>query len=484
MSNLLIPMPTEWAETSDSFQINAQTMIMADSAEVPFSAETAAIAGTLSVMLFGRLGRYLEIGAGTLPSNFIRLSIAENSELGAEGYQLTVNQDGVLLRAAAPAGLFFGIQTLWQLIPLTGDLVIDGCVITDKPRFAYRAAMLDVSRHFFPVEDVKHFIDLMALYKFNKFHLHLTDDQGWRIEIKSWPNLTTHGGLTQVGGGKGGFYTQEEFTDIVAYAAKRYIEIIPEIDMPGHTNAALSSYPDLNPDGVDVPPLYTGTEVGFSTLTVHKDLTYAFIDDVVREIAALSPSPYFHIGGDESHATPMDDYRYFIQRVQKIVVSHGKTMVCWEEIGQAPIMSGTLAQHWFSDFAQKAVAQGGKAICSPASKIYMDMKYDESCPLGLTWAGTANTQQSYEWDPTTLMSGVDESEIVGLEAPLWTETIVTRADIEYMVFPRLLGVAEIGWSPATGRSWDEYRIRLAAHGKRLTALGVNFYRDPVVDWES
>lgn len=478
MTKNLIPMPFSVTETADSFRLNDKTVIVVENADLAF------IGRFLSEKLLAQTGMNISFGDEHSLTNVIRLSVVETLDVGAEGYTLVVEQDAITIQAAAPAGVFYGVQTLLQLIPLQGDPVIDGCVITDKPRFAYRGAMLDVGRHFFPVEDVKHYIDLMALYKFNKFHLHLTDDQGWRIEIKSWPNLTAHGSQTEVGGGKGGFYTQEQYSDIVAYAAKRYIEVIPEIDMPGHTNAALSSYPDLNPDGVDAPPLYTGTEVGFSTLTVHKELTYTFIDDVVREIAALSPSPYFHVGGDESHVTPLEDYRVFIQRVQKIVATHGKTMIGWEEIGQAPLVPGALAQHWFSDFARQAVLQGGKVICSPASKIYLDMKYDEACPLGLTWSGTVNTQQSYEWDPATLMEGVAESDIVGLESPLWTETIITRADMEYMIFPRLLGVAEIGWSPASGRSWGEYRTRLAAHGVRMAALGVNFYRDPLVDWDA
>lgn len=474
----LIPKPMSIVAVDGKCRLAELSFIMSPSAHLSL------IASYLSDALRVATGVSLVVIEGTNSGleGSVTLSLGDEAVYGAEGYRLSVMTNQISIEAAHPAGVFYGVQTLLQLIPTSGEAEIACCVITDKPRFTHRAMMLDVARHFFPVEDVKHLIDLMALYKFNKLHLHLTDDQGWRIEIKSWPNLTAHGGQTQVGGGVGGFYTQAEYADIVAYAAERYIDIIPEIDMPGHTNAALSSYPDLNADGVAAPPLYTGVEVGFSTLTEGKDLTYQFIDDVVREVAALSPSPYFHIGGDESHATPLEDYRTFISRVQDIITSHGKTMIGWEEIGQAPIARGTIAQHWFSDFARQAVAQGGKVICSPAKRIYLDMKYHENSPLGLTWSGTVNTQQSYEWDPATLMDGVAEADILGIEAPLWTETIQTRADIEYMVFPRLLGVAEIAWSPAHGRAWDEYRTRLSAHGRRLAARGVNFYRDPCVDW--
>ena len=476
MNRNLIPLPASIMATEGEFRITAQTVIAA------YRPETAVIAAQLAEMIKSITGLELSVVEGDTDSNVIRLSDAGGGDLGVEGYRLTVTSQHISIEAAQFAGVFYGVQTLRQLLPLTGEAVIGACSITDQPRFAYRGAMLDVSRHFFSIADIKRVIDLIALYKMNKMHLHLTDDQGWRIEILSWPNLTAHGSTTQVGGGAGGYYTQADYAEIVAYAQARYVEIVPEIDMPGHTNAALSSYPDLNPDGVDAPALYSGTEVGFSTLTINKELTYAFLDDVVREVAALTPGQYFHIGGDESHATPPEDYQVFLARIQHIVKSHGKKLIGWEEIGQTELLPGTVVQHWFSDFSRKAVVQGGKVICSPASRAYMDMKYDESSPLGLTWAGTANTHQSYEWEPGTLMEGVSESDIIGVEAPLWSETILTVRDIEFMMFPRLLGIAEIGWSPAAGRSWEEYRVRLAVHGARLSALGVNFYRDPLVDW--
>ena len=261
----------------------------------------------------------------------------------------------------------------------------------------------------------------------------------------------------------------------MAYARSRYIDIVPEIDIPGHTNAALASYPELNCNGV-APALYTGTEVGFSSLCIDKELTYEFLDDVIGELAALTPGPYIHVGGDEAHSTPAEDYRRFIERAQQIVQAHGKQMLGWAEIAQIDLSPGTVAQYWQGDFGSRAAAQGVKLIMSPADRSYLDMKYDDSTPLGLNWAGNIDVERAYSWDPATLLPGVGEDAVLGVEAPLWTETLDNMDDLEYMVFPRLLGLAEIGWSPAEGRSWDEYRLRLGEHAPRLEALGVNFYR--------
>jgi hexosaminidase len=353
--------------------------------------------------------------------------------------------------------------------------------IRDTPRFEWRGAMLDVARHFFSVEDVKRYIDLISHYKMNRLHLHLTDDQGWRIEIKSWPRLTEFGGRTQVGGTGGGYYTQEQYKEIVEYARSRYITIVPEIDTPGHTNAALASYAELN-SSEEAPALYTGTEVGFSTLWINSEITYRFLDDVIRELAALTPTPYIHIGGDEARSTPEADYKKFIKRFQEIVVAHGKTTVGWNEIGEAELLPGTIAQQWVGTGYENAKRQGAKIILSPANKVYLDMKYDASTPIGLDWAALISVKDAYDWDPGSYMDGLEEADILGLEAPLWTETVVTMKDIEYLSFPRVIGVAELAWS-SKGQNWEEYRQRLAAHGKRMEVMGINFYKSPDVDWE-
>jgi hexosaminidase len=228
---------------------------------------------------------------------------------------------------------------------------------------------------------------------------------------------------------------------------------------------------------------YTGIEVGFSSLCIRRDETYTFVDDVVGEVAALTPGPYLHVGGDEPLSTDPDDYRYFVERVQRIVRAHGKRMLGWEEIAQAKIRRSTLVQHWHDpELARRAVAQGAKLVLSPATRTYLDMKYSRSSPLGLTWAGTTSVRDAYDWDPATLVDGLSERDVVGVEAPLWSETIDARTGLDHLAFPRLLGVAEIGWSPAEGRSWREYRTRLAAHGRRLDALDVGYHRAPDVPW--
>jgi len=411
----------------------------------------------------------------------------------AEGYEIAVDAAAVTITASQPAGLFYGVQTFRQLLPAfiefdavradkSRPLHVAPVRITDNPRFEWRGAMLDVARHFFSVDEVKRYIDLIALYKFNRLHLHLADDQGWRIEIKSWPKLATHGGSTEVGGGPGGYYTQAQYSELVAYARDRFITIVPEIDMPGHTNAALASYAELNCDG-KARDLYTGIEVGFSSLCVDKDVTYRFIDDVVREIAKLTPTPYVHIGGDEVKTLTPQQYIQFIERVQKIVNSHGKHVVGWDEIAPAELWRTTIVQHWRPDGTPTAaVKQGAKIIMSVASRAYLDMKYDNSTPIGLNWAANIEVKDAYDWDPATIAKDVPESALLGVEAPVWSETLASIRDVEYMAFPRILAIAEIGWSPAAARKWDEFRVRLAAHGPRLSALGVNFYRSPSVAW--
>jgi hexosaminidase len=316
----------------------------------------------------------------------------------------------------------------------------------------------------------------------NVLHLHLSDDQGWRIEIKSWPNLATYGGSTQVDGGKGGYYTQVQYADIVKYAKERYITIVPEIDMPGHTNAALASYAELNCNG-KATELYTGTRVGFSTFCTGKEVTYKFIDDVVRELAALTPGPYIHIGGDESHSTKKEDYIPFINKVQDIVLSHGKQILGWDDIAIAGLKPNVVAQHWANiKNAKMAVNQGAKILMSPSTKAYLDMQYDKTTPLGLHWAAYIEVDSAYKWDPAKLVPGVGNENVLGIEAPLWTETITNMDQMEFMVFPRLPGYAEIGWTPALTRNWEEYKVRLGKQGERFKAMDINYYPSSLVPW--
>ncbi|WP_370968752.1 beta-N-acetylhexosaminidase [Amycolatopsis sp. cg9] len=430
--------------------------------------------------------------AAGLPA--ISLKLGRDSRIGTEGYELKVARDGVTLKANTADGLFEGVQSLRQLLPSAIDAKrvqhrtwpVAGGTILDYPRFAERGAMLDVARHFFKPDQVKRYIDQIAQYKVNTLHLHLADDQGWRIEIKSWPKLATVGGKTAVDGDPGGYYTQAQYQDIVAYAASRHITVIPEIDMPGHTNAAQSTYAELNCDGKAVP-VRTDTEVGYSSLCISSPITYKFVEDVVRELAAITPGRYLHIGGDEAHSTPPADYLAFEKKVQPIVAKYGKKVTGWHEIAKSDPPASAVPQYW--DFGgdnasvAAAAARGSKILMSPANYAYLDMKYDASTPLGQDWAALIEVRDGYDWDPASLVTGVGESQVAGVEAPLWTETIRTSADIEYMAFPRLPGIAEIGWSPKSTHDWDAYRARLAKQSPRWVAQGIDFYRSPQVDWK-
>lgn len=480
----LIPLPESVQPGIGSFVLKRNGVILTE----PATDENKWIASYLAAKLNDLTGYSVTTGsAGT--GKIILTTTGADAALGDEGYSLSVTDSLVKLTAYRPEGLFRGVQTIRQLFALKTDSVssdtIWGCTsvtIRDRPRYEWRGAMLDVARHFFGVNDVKRFIDQMAYYKLNTFHLHLSDDQGWRIEIQSWDKLTAIGGSTSVGGGAGGFFTQKDFAEIAAYAQQRYITVIPEVDMPGHTNAALASYAELNCSGT-APPMFTGIQVGFSSLCIDKAITYTFVEDVVRELSAVTPGEYFHIGGDEAHSTPTAEYIRFIDSVQSIVKKYNKKVIGWEEIAQGNIASPSVVQHWNSSLALQGVNKGAKVVMSPSTKAYLDMKYDKTTRIGQDWAALINVQSAYEWDPSTTIDGVNDTHILGLEAPLWTETILTTNDIDYMTFPRLAGYAEIGWSAKAGREWDEYKYRLAAQGPRLARLGINFYRSDEVPWK-
>jgi hexosaminidase len=425
-------------------------------------------------------------GSGSIE---LRVS-AGDAALGEEGYRLSVATDSVRLVANSPAGLFHGVQTIRQLLPVEveSDIGVARSVwpmpaltIVDQPRFGWRGSMLDVARHFLTVPEVKQYIDIMALYKLNVLHLHLTDDQGWRIQIDSRPRLTAVGSLTQVGGGPGGFFTKQDYQDIIRYARARYILIVPDVEMPGHSNAWLTSYPEL---ACSVRPsaLYSGTDVGWSTVCVDKDDTYAFLDDVVREVSAMTPGAYFHIGGDEVQTLTAEQYVRFIERVQNIVYKYGKTMIGWEEITKARIRPTTIAQQWKSDSATAALKYGAKLILSPSNRTYLDMKYNPTTELGLTWAALIDVNDAYNWDPALYLVGVTEQNIVGVEAPLWGETVRNIGAAEYLAMPRLVAIAEVAWTPQASREWQGFRSRVAAQAPRWNYMGVNYYRSPQIPW--
>jgi hexosaminidase len=504
----LIPLPQEVSNGTGTFEVTTETGIRL----IGTSEKLTSIGDFLANSLRPATGFTVPVSKD---SGEITLELTESGP--SEAYELEISDAGIRITAAGEAGLFYGVQTLIQLFPAditqtavqSRDWVLPQGKVSDAPDFAYRGSMLDVARHFISKEDVKFYIDQMASMKLNYLHLHLTDDQGWRIEIKSWPKLTEIGGSSEVGGGKGGFYTQEEYKELVEYAAARYITIVPEIDMPGHTNSALASYAELNP-GVNLPvgqgldslnktpldyqlpltapqasQMYTGIEVGWSTFAPQLEVTYAFVDSVVREISALSPGPYFHIGGDESHVTEKEDYIYFVERVQDIVSKYNKTSMGWDEVATAKLLPGNVAQFWAKEEnAILAKNQGNKVLLSPAKKAYLDMQYDSLSRIGLHWAAYIELDSAYLWDPSTYVKGLAKEDILGVEAPLWSETVTNREDINYLAFPRLAALAEVAWTTKEKRSWEGFASRIPIQGDRWTIQGVDFYKSPKVTWET
>jgi hexosaminidase len=475
----VIPLPTSVkVDASQRFVIDTLTAVAIDAGA---DSAVAGVADYLRTMLGPIVRRPVAVGGAA--DHAFTLAIDPAAAEGSEGYHLTITPASVRLTSSSAAGLFHGVQTIRQLLPWSVEhraamgrrLWLPSAEISDAPRFAWRGMMIDVSRHFLPPRDIKRFIDNLALYKINRLHLHLADDQGWRVEIKSHPELATIGGSTQVGGGPGGYFTQDEFRDIVAYANSRFITIVPEIDMPAHINAAQAALGELNCNGTR-SSLYTGTEVGFSALCVDSARIYPILDDVVREIAGMSPGPWFHIGGDEVKLLNRTQYIGFIERMQQIVNANGKQMIGWGEIAPAKLSPTTVVQSWVRDSSVLHAARGGKIIMSPGSHLYIDMKYDSTTVLGLRWAGVHPPRDVYDWDPAAYTPGVGEQAILGVEAPLWAETIVKLQDYEYMAFPRMIGVAELGWTAQAKRNWDDFSHRLMLQTPRLIALGINFAR--------
>lgn len=486
----VIPLPHTYTQEEGNFSIDSQTQIYVGDTDPALVGVGQILADHINPAT--GYNTTVESSSTAPTDNFIYLHLSTDSGLGEEGYEMDITDDGVSIVAFEPTGLFRGMATLLQLFSpnihsateVTADSwsLLKGS-IEDAPRYVYRGYMLDVARHFHTIDELKRMVDIMALYKLNTFHIHLSDDQGWRLEILSWPRLTSYGGTTEVGGGPGGFYTQAEFIELVEYADSKFITIIPEVDMPGHTNAALASYAELNCDNM-APDLYTGIAVGFSSLCVGKEETSQFLSDVISELAGMTTGEYIHIGGDEADATSNEDYIDFIDEARVVIENNGKKMMGWTSVGMATLTSDSRVQQWHPSDNENILLsanQGAQIVMSPADKIYLE-KYNVNSELGLSWAGYNSVEDAYDWDPDTFIDGISHL-IVGVEAPLWSETIEDQTDIDTMTFPRLLGLAEIGWTPQASRSWDAYRTRLGNQGERLDVLGVEFYRSALVDWQ-
>ena len=385
-AHAIIPAPASYVSLPDeTFDLTATSriVVVGDDPAVPPVAERFA------AWLRRPTGFAVPVGSDDAAEGDIVITVASSADQGAEGYTLRVDSTGVRIAAAAPAGVFRALTTLRQMLPAAAEATdvqpgpwrITGADINDRPRFEHRGTMLDVARHFFGVDDVLHHIDLISLYKVNVLHLHLTDDQGWRLTVPGWPLLTEVGGSSDIDAGAGGHYTAEDYARIVAYAAEHFIEVVPEIDGPGHASAALISYPELNCDGTAPPPFHHGG-ISEVTLCASADSTYDFLGDVFDALAA-EPGRFIHIGGDEAIGTPHDDFMQFVPRAAGLVVERGRTPVMWHEAAQAALPPGSVVQYWgvgqdeATGLARRAVDQGARLILSPGNHAYLDMKYDD-----------------------------------------------------------------------------------------------------------
>ena len=513
----IIPLPQKMELRAGTFTLTPDTPIYVD----PASRETENV-------LTDRLRRSTGYPLKTRTKFFSRAAIKggillttkdARTNLGAEGYDLTVAPDLVVIRAPTQTGLFYGVQTLLQLLPpeifstnrvTNVDWQMPCVQIEDWPRFKWRGLMLDVSRHFFSKNEVETILDAMAMHKLNRFHWHLTDDQGWRIEIKQYPKLTQIGawrsgvgfGLdpkstTAYGpdGRYGGFYTQDDIREVLAYAAARHIIIVPEIEMPGHATAALAAYPQFSCSGGPFTiPLEGGVFTGIYNPA--NDATFTFLDDVLTAVFQLFPGKYVHIGGDE---VPKDTWKnspecqalmkreglkneeelqsWFIRRIEKVVSAHGRTMIGWSEILQGGLAQNATVMDWIGG-ATEAARAGHDVVMTPTAYCYFDFYQSDNHatePKAAAWGGPLTLSKVYSFDPMpTNLPPQLESHILGTQGNLWTERVPSLKHAEYMIFPRECALAEVTWSSEAWRNWDNFMRRLHIHEQWLEEIGVNY----------
>jgi hexosaminidase len=515
----VVPKPVSVTAGHGSFTLTAKSPIVAT------SKRARAVAKQLAATLSPATGYSLPVRAGAIHRGDIELVLADPGTLGAdrlhEGYQLSVTSSHVTLVAPRPQGLFNGAQTIRQLLPAkiaakthqAGPWRMAALSITDYPRYEYRGVMLDIARHYRTPGDVKKLIDIASSYKMNQLHLHLSDDQGFRIVIKGFPRLTAIGGQGSVGtDGRtmdpGGFWTQQQYRSVVAYATAHFMKVIPEVDSPSHNNAIeMSEYNDTHNKllnghpqdiscGYNTPPVwnYTG-DVGYSGMCPDSDNTWAIYRAIISQLSAMSSSPYYNLGGDEAHPFTNAQYAAFMNHETQIVQAFGKTPMGWADgyattPGSNP-PAGSVAESWLpgATDAAAAVKKGMKVVMAPADRTYIDQSYpNDNSGLGLGWACRGcDLDVNYNWDPG-MYPGVPDSSVIGVEGALWAETTRTMSDVEYLLLPRLLAVAEIGWSPKADRSgkdsaaFADFTQRVAAQGPRFDAAGLNYFRTTEVPW--
>lgn len=441
----------------------------------------------------------------------IHLSIASDIR-NPEGYRLLVSENGIEIAGASNAGIFYGVQTLRKSIPAVAegmDIELPAASINDYPRFPYRGMHLDVSRHFFPVDSVKKFIDILALHNMNRFHWHLTDDQGWRIEIKKYPELTQIGAQrkeTVIGRnsgkydgkpyGEGMFYTQDEIRDVIAYAQERFITIIPEIDLPGHQLAAITTYPDLGCTG---GPYEVWTQWGVSddVICAGNEKAMTFLEDVLGEVIDLFPSEYIHVGGDEAGKSAwkkcpkcqalmkekgmknVDELQsYMIHRAEEFLNSKDRKLIGWDEILEGGLAPEATVMSWRGeDGGIKSARMGHDVVMTPGNYMYLDFYQADPKTQPYAIGGYTPIKKVYSYDPVPADSLTAEEcrHILGVQANTWTEYIQTPEHLEYMMFPRALAVAEIGWTPQELRTWEDFKLRMNAHISKLQGMGIRTF---------
>ncbi len=510
----VIPQPVALEVHDGLFRFTSGTQVIA-------SAEAKAEAVKLLDYLTPAMGYRLGLLEDSSPvENVIRLQIEPSlkEQLGEEGYQLEVTMRSVVIRAARPAGLFYGIQTLRQLLPpaIFNKQKVEPiewalpCVrITDYPRFKWRGLLIDPARHFIPMQDVKSFVDTMALHKFNRLQMHLTDDQGWRIEIKKYPQLTEIGawmdfttmrskGSRKGAGGQrpGGFYTQEDIRELVRYSAERYVTIVPEIEMPAHTGAAIVSCPDIGlyPDKLkNLPPekRWTANE----RILAPRPQTVAFMQDVLTEVMKLFPGGYIHIGGDEAnkdHWKQSEEmqalilrlglkdeaelHSWFIRQMDAFLTRHGRLLVGWDEILQGGLAPGAVVMSWRGQAGGITAAKAGhNVIMAPTSHTYFDYYQGPAKAEPKAIGGYIPLEKVYQFEPVPSALDTGQAKrVLGGQGQLWGEYIADRRHREYMAYPRAAALSEVLWSLRQGRSYELFLNRLVEHLKRLNEIDVNY----------
>ena len=429
----------------------------------------------------------------------IFLFLDESKRMKKEEYKISVRKDGITISASAPNGLFYGIQSLMQLMPAKNrkqsHIKIKCTEISDYPRFSWRGLHLDVCRHFMPKEFIFKYLDYMAIHKLNTFHFHLTDDQGWRIEIKKYPLLTEIGSVrSETSTGSSGFFTQEDIKEIVEYASKRYITVVPEIEMPGHALAALSAYPQLGCTG---GPYRCATTWGVfdDVMCAGKESTFTFLENVIDEVVALFPSEYIHVGGDECpkarwHECPDCQKRmvdenlknenqlqsYFVHRMERYINNKGRKIIGWDEILEGGLAPNAAVMSWRGE-AGGVEAAGLKhyVVMTPGDYCYLDHYQGDPKTEPLAIGGFTPLKKIYNYEPVpAALSEENANYVMGAQGNVWTEYMSTTSYVEYMVYPRAAALAEVLWSPKETRDYNSFMKRMRQMIKRYKVIGLNY----------